>query len=428
MLLPLLFLLTVKVAYPQTPVDPSLLVDIFGTPPTPTRAPNQPPRLEEITVRPTESGATFTDSNGDACQCVPYYLCDNNLNAAWTRNESTGWGVLDVRFGANDECQESVERCCKNVLPEPEPERPDPTKLRGCGYRNPNGLDFQITGGNGNEAQFGEFPWVIALRASNGTYVGVGVLIHPQVVLTGAHVVNKLSEDDSEESGESYYIDSGEEEGNGEFNFPMQAGSLIARAGEWDTQTNKERLKSQERVVDGIVIREDFNPKNLKNDMALLHLQTPFELDQHINMLCLPEQDEDFDNYRGCVANGWGKTVFGRQGRYAVILKKVEVDMVPFSKCENQLRRTRLGNRFRLDKSFVCAGGEEGKDTCQGDGGAPLACPVGGDRYRLAGLVAWGIGCGQKDVPAVYARVAVFRRWLDGVMANWGFGAEAYTA
>ncbi|CAH2261298.1 jg21967 [Pararge aegeria aegeria] len=325
MLLPLLFLLTVEVAHLQNAVDPALLVDIFGTPPTPS---NQPPRLEEITVRPTESGATFTNSNGEECQCVPYYLCDKDLNGVFKNNVSTtGWGVLDVRFGANDDCQESVERCCKDVLPEPAPVVPDPTKLKGCGYRNPNGLDFQITGGNGNEAQFGEFPWVVALLAANGSYAGVGVLIHPQVVLTGAHIASK--------------------------------------------SPGPVRL-----VCTGLI--------------ALL---SP-----------------------------------GRQGRYAVILKKVEVNMVPFDRCSNLLRKTRLGNSFKLHRSFVCAGGEEGKDTCQGDGGAPLACPIGNDRYKLSGLVAWGIGCGQKDVPAVYARVAMFRRWLDDVMRGWGFGAQTYSA
>ena len=38
----------------------------------------------------------------------------------------------------------------------------------------------------------------------------------------------------------------------------------------------------------------------------------------------------------------------------------------------------------------------------QGDGGGPLACVVN-SRYTLAGVTAWGIGCGQKDVPGVYA-------------------------
>lgn len=41
------------------------------------------------------------------------------------------------------------------------------------------------------------------------------------------------------------------------------------------------------------------------------------------------------------------------------------------------------------------AGGEPGKDTCKGDGGSPLVCPIPGrvDRYYQSGIVAWGIGC-----------------------------------
>lgn len=55
----------------------------------------------------------------------------------------------------------------------------------------------------------------------------------------------------------------------------------------------------------------------------------------------------------------------GLKGRYAVILKKVEVDMVPYNTCSMLLKRTRLGSKFNLHSSFVCAGGEEGEDTCQ---------------------------------------------------------------
>merc|ERR1712107_625531 len=57
---------------------------------------------------------------------------------------------------------------------------------------------------------------------------------------------------------------------------------------------------------------------------------------------------------------------------------------------------TRLGRRFKLDSSFVCAGGE-GKDTCTGDGGSPLVCPSSydPDTYEQVGIVAWGIGCGD---------------------------------
>ncbi|XP_049883411.1 phenoloxidase-activating factor 2-like [Pectinophora gossypiella] len=388
-------------ALAQTTIDPNLLIELFGTPQPPvTPTPNTTTRLEDITVKPTDKTTTFTDVNGEACKCVPYYLCDNELNDVNSNNASvTGYGTLDIRFG-EDDCQESIERCCKNPKKEEEvtTPAPNPNRPKGCGYRNPKGLDFTITGGSGNEAQFGEFPWVVAvLDALNDTYAGVGVLIHPRVVLTGAHIANKYA-----------------------------PGTLKIRAGEWDTQTFKERLKYQERVAQDIYIHQEFAPKSLKNDMALLLLQEPVELMEHINIICMPTLDENFDRYKGCIANGWGKNHFGVQGRYAVILKKVEIDMVPNDRCQTLLQRTRLGTNFKLHNSFVCAGGEPGKDTCQGDGGAPLACPIGNDRYKLTGLVAWGIGCGQKDVPAVYAAVARFRRWVDDKMAAWGLDISGY--
>ncbi|CAH0698620.1 unnamed protein product [Spodoptera exigua] len=63
----------------------------------------------------------------------------------------------------------------------------------------------------------------------------------------------------------------------------------------------------------------------------------------------------------------------------------------------------------------------------QGDGGAPLACQFGNNRYKLTGLVAWGIGCGQQDVPAVYANVPKFRSWVDLKLRMWGFAATSYS-
>ncbi|XP_026757516.2 phenoloxidase-activating factor 2-like [Galleria mellonella] len=396
-MLPIVLLVITSVLAQDPTIEPSVLIDVFGPPPATQATITTSPKLEDITVRPTDKNE-FVDKNGDTCKCVPYYLCNDDLIGVDVNNASvTGFGVLDIRFG-EDECQESVERCCTSPKEEKDvviPARP----LKGCGYRNPKGLDFTITGGSGGEAEFGEFPWVVALLNSmNESYIGVGVLIHPQVVMTGAHVVHNYG-----------------------------AGNLKIRAGEWDTQTTGERLKSVEKTVVDVTSHPEFQRKNLKYNVALLKLESPLELAEHINVICMPGQDESFDQYKSCVANGWGKDVFGLQGRYAVILKKVQVDMVPHTRCEAQLKKTRLGSKFRLHSSFVCAGGEEGKDTCQGDGGAPLACPIGGDRYKLTGLVSWGIGCGQKDVPAVYANVPMFRKWVDDKMAAWGYDISGYS-
>ena len=63
------------------------------------------------------------------------------------------------------------------------------------------------------------------------------------------------------------------------------------------------------------------------------------------------------------------------------------------------------GRNFRLSSSEVCAGGEEGKDACDGDGGAPLVCQSKDNRWHVVGLVTWGVDCARKGVPGIYANV-----------------------
>ena len=78
---------------------------------------------------------------------------------------------------------------------------------------------------------------------------------------------------------------------------------------------------------------------------------------------------------------GWGKTSFDASSETSDkkpgqrILKQAELPIVDNDKCEELLVGTdRLGKRFMLDKSFLCAGGGKA-DACDGDGGGPLICP-----------------------------------------------------
>jgi hypothetical protein len=57
--------------------------------------------------------------------------------------------------------------------------------------------------------------------------------------------------------------------------------------------------------------------------------------------------------------------ISGKEGRYWVILKKVQLPVVPRDVCVEALRKTRLGPFFKLHESFICAGGEQGRDTCK---------------------------------------------------------------
>lgn len=63
--------------------------------------------------------------------------------------------------------------------------------------------------------------------------------------------------------------------------------------------------------------------------------------------------------------SGWGKDAFGMNGKYQSRMKEVDVAIVGIETCEAALRKTRLQQNFNLNgRSFLCAGGETGKDAC----------------------------------------------------------------
>ncbi|XP_025834690.1 phenoloxidase-activating factor 2 [Agrilus planipennis] len=330
--------------------------------------------FEEVTKEPSKGyGATFACGEGDdkgIRTCVDYYNCDPKTNTIISSGDYDGTGLIDIRIQSN-RCDHPLQVCCDipkggippdvklpntstdpmvNPNPEPgiPPDRSTPSPnpvgtVSYCGIRNENGIDFKITGDRNNEAQFGEFPWMVALlrktgepTSSEGLALCGGSLITPNVVLTGAHCVSK---------------------------FQNQPSDLKVRVGEWDTQTTRERLPYQERDVVQIVVHEGFRANNLFNDVALLVLASPVDKYDHIGTICLPSQNLQFTS-RDCFATGWGKDVFGRKGQPQVILKKIQLPIVPHNICQDSLRKTRLGLAFALHSSFICAGGEPGKDTC----------------------------------------------------------------
>ncbi|KAJ8961443.1 hypothetical protein NQ318_014691 [Aromia moschata] len=386
------------------------------------------PGYEEVTST-TEGSRGYVAPCGEGDDrgkrlCVPYYQCDGRTKTIVQTGVTDGFGVIDIRFGEN-QCSHPLDVCC-NIpeggldpkLPQPgqpittttterapDGERPTPAPIASCGIRNNNGIDFKISGNRDNEAEYGEFPWMVALlkRDYNPAvdktlaFCG-GSLITPTVVLTGAHCVAKSKTTD-----------------------------IKVRIGEWDTQTTKERLPYQERNVVNIITHPNFNPGTVVNDFALLILDEPVVQAENVGTICLPAQGQVV-NSANCFVSGWGKDIFGKIGTYQVILKKIELPIVPPPQCQDALRKTRLGAHYKLDKSFICAGGEEGKDACTGDGGSPLVCPdpQNPTRYVQAGIVAWGIGCGQSNVPGVYADVAKFRSWIDDQLLRLSIDTRPY--
>uniref|UniRef100_A0A336MFL1 Phenoloxidase-activating factor 2 n=1 Tax=Culicoides sonorensis TaxID=179676 RepID=A0A336MFL1_CULSO len=353
--------------------------------------------------------------DGGRGECVPLNLCANNTII------TDGAGIIDIRFSESSPC-DYLSVCCGSGSHDPHkgvdtggtssgtiierPITPPPVPKSGCGFHNKNGVTFKITG-NTDESEFGEFPHMVAILKEEeilneilNVYQCGGSLIAPNVVLTAAHCVATF------------------------VNAPSK---LKIRAGEWDTQTKNEPLPHQDRNVLEVTYHKDYYKGGLYNDIALLFIEPVDLTQQNVGVLCLPPVGFDLSLTR-CYASGWGKDSFGKDGKYQVILKKIELPIVSHQQCQESLKTTRLGSRFQLHSSFLCAGGETGKDTCKGDGGSPLVCPIPGtDRIWQAGIVAWGIGCGETGIPGVYASLPVLRGWVDEQFKLRNLDTNSYT-
>merc|ERR1712232_529687 len=156
----------------------------------------------------------------------------------------------------------------------------------------------------------------------------------------------------------------------------------------------------EEYTVTRILKHPDMSLTRLDNNLAILYVDRDISLNNpYVNTACLPACDNQFDflfsNGTGvrCHVAGWGKD---------------EVD----GQFQFNPKKPGVGDRFQLDSSEICAGGEIGKDACTGDGGSPLVCQAQSGRWTVVGLVSWGIGCAS-DLPGVYVDIAHYRDWIN---------------
>lgn len=383
---------------------------------TQTNGPTQQVAINQARERPhgrhpimppnqTETGMTVgvrcRTPDGQDGECVLHHLCNPQSNG----NRAINF------YDTNGVCLSYLDICCRpSDINLNQPMKPLQQQRIGCGWANPEGVGINTVGSSNENTKFGEFPWMVAIlkvmhinidEPSDNRqflYIGGGSLIHPSVVLTVAHYV-------------------------------ASAKTIKIRAGEWDTQTTKEIFPFQDRDVVSIEIHENFDERQLAYDIAVVFLGEPMDLAPNVGVVCLPPAGIAQKENTRCIATGWGKDKFGKEGRYQVLLKKIELPVVRHDDCQAALRKTRLGKYFQLHHTFMCAGGEPGKDTCTGDGGAPLSCPIEyeKDRYVQSGVVAWGIGCGKDGSPGVYVDVSVVKDWIDNTVAGKGYDPMTYS-
>ncbi|XP_053670829.1 phenoloxidase-activating factor 2-like [Anopheles nili] len=359
-------------------------------------------------------GLSEVQAQAGSCEgkCVPLNKCSRT----GTEEDDENFPEVDLRIGQESstvmgQCAHYLDVCCplEDVLEEPtSTHRTEDEKFLPCGQRNANGVGFRIGAGKVEESEFGEFPWTLLVLEmqqlfdfeDKEVYACVASLVAPNVALTVAHcVVNRT------------------------------ASNLVVRAGEWDTRTESEVLPYQDAKVKEIHLHERYNKRH-HFDVALLVLDKPFQPAENVQIICLPPPGVRPPTGTECVTGGWGKDRFGEAGVYQQILKRVALPVVDSDQCQQALRKTRLGPSYKLHNTFLCAGGKKDADVCAGDGGAALVCLIPGSHtdYYQAGVVAWGIGCGDEHIPGVYADVATLRSWIVDNLRALNVDPVFYTA
>ncbi|XP_056635214.1 CLIP domain-containing serine protease HP8-like [Diorhabda sublineata] len=257
-----------------------------------------------------------------------------------------------------------------------------------CGKAKEN--QFRIYGGQ--EAQLGEFPWMVRLRGEKHGLHGFvcgAALIGPRHILTAAHCQEDVN-------------------------------IVSVRIGEYDT---KEPIdcdddgcapEHQDIEVEYFRAHPEWSTSTLHNDIAVVKLVRDATFNDYVQPICLPGRNTFFKTYdpTGSVKlAGWGYADNSSRIHLPHVLQFVNLPVKDMSYCSEyypKYRSTFVAN------DQLCIGSPDGKDTCEGDSGGPVMQEIKVDneyRFHSLGVVSFGSSkCGE--APAIYTNVRAYLKWI----------------
>jgi len=244
----------------------------------------------------------------------------------------------------------------------------------------------------GIDADNNAWPFIVRFKINN-LYICGGVVVHNHWVLTAGHCCqNSVREmkatfgdrlKNSVDSNE-YTLDAAEW-----FRHPLWGDTSDGTGGNQDwcmVKFNEDIIASDPDDLVGIPCLPDTNP--------------------------LPAQ-----HGKACWLAGWGRN---DEGVLPDILQSTGINVLSQEYCIEK------GNKDFLELDDICAAVPDmdgdgdtdgGKDSCAGDSGGPLICPVDG-KAMLIGVVSRAIGCALEGYPGLNSSTFVAREWMAGIIRN----------
>ncbi|XP_040211888.1 serine protease 27-like [Rana temporaria] len=248
-------------------------------------------------------------------------------------------------------------------------------------------VENRIVGGA--DAVKGAWPWQVDLQI-NGKSICGGSLLNESVVLTAAHCFTKMD----------FSV------------FTVYLGAYQL--------TNLEDSSVVARAVQNVVIHPNFTGDS--GDIALVILDRPVEFTPNILPVFLPSPTLEIPEGALCWATGWGNTLQNAQLPSPGTLQEVQLALISNNNCEAMYQSLfKVKPKDPMIKAdMMCAGYKKGKkDACKGDSGGPLVYKVDGTWVQV-GIINWGIGCAQPNLPGVYTNIQYYLPWLMTYVPSLG--------
>lgn len=206
-----------------------------------------------------------------------------------------------------------------------------------------------------------------------------------------------------------------------------RAGNFLAERG---VRLGTQDLKSGGSVyrIERVAIHRNYDPARHIHDIALMRIIPDGRSPRSVRINATPIRllgsksgDLPLDANPFVTVTGWGLTgerehsmALMRDGktvnRKSSTLMEVALSVLSQSTCAKvAIYRT------ALIPETICAGSNDGRDSCNGDSGGPMTRAEGKERV-LVGLVSFGYGCGIKGVPGLYVNAGAYREWIAAAM------------